>query len=105
MHYKEAGMISDRQFGFKRGRSTEDAFISLRHGVASSDKKYVVAIFVDIKGAFDNIWWPGIIHRIVQAGCSDTLISVIKDYFNNRLMTVGLKFERLTRKMERGCPL
>jgi len=102
--YKETGLESERQYGFKRQKSTEDAFIKLRRNIAESDRKYVVALFVDIEGAFDNIWWPALLNRVVESKCSGTLVSIMKSYLKNRKMVVRTKYDRLERQMERGCP-
>lgn len=49
-------MSSDRQYGFHPGRSTVDAIIKFREKVEHmSDKKYVLAIALDISGAFENV--------------------------------------------------
>lgn len=62
--YIDANMESFRQFDFKPNRSIEDSFLSFREGIVSTNKKYVVALFIDIEGAFDNLWWPAIITRV-----------------------------------------
>ena len=67
--YKEAGLESPDQFGFKKGKGTDDAFLSLRQVIKFTDKKYVITIFVDIEGAFDNLWLPAILARLVRAKC------------------------------------
>lgn len=56
------GGIHPRQYGFTRGKSTEDAIEAmLQHGrMFAATYKYVVSIFVDIKGSFDHAWWLGI---------------------------------------------
>lgn len=59
--YKDAGLESSDQFGFKKRKGTDDAFLSLRRAIKFTEKKYVITIFVDIEGAFDNLWWPAIL--------------------------------------------
>ena len=54
--YNEQGLESTRQFGFRKGKDTDDAFISIKKAISSNNKKYTVALFVDIEGAFDHIW-------------------------------------------------
>jgi len=49
------GLPSQKQFGFKAGLSTEDALIIFRKGI-DTEKTYVTALFIDIEGAFDNLW-------------------------------------------------
>lgn len=46
---------NDRQYGFMCGRSTEYAWDRLKNIVRGMNGKYVVGIFVDFKGAFDNL--------------------------------------------------
>lgn len=47
--------LSDRQYGFMQGRSTEDAIVDMSRIVAACDDKYAVGILFDIAGAFDNV--------------------------------------------------
>jgi len=53
--YKDSGLSSNKQYGFKIGKSTEDAILHFKNSVNSTSKKYVVALFIDIQGAFDNL--------------------------------------------------
>jgi len=101
--YKDIRLDSERQFGFKQRRSTEDAFLTLR-SIFETNRKHVVALFVDIESAFDNIWWPALIARVIKSECSGTLLTIMKSYLNNRKMMVRTKFDKLERRMERGCP-
>ncbi|KAG5869291.1 hypothetical protein JTB14_028630 [Gonioctena quinquepunctata] len=55
-HRKTIGVHPD-QYGYRSGRSTEDAINKAPGIVDESENKYVVAIFIDISGAFDNLWW------------------------------------------------
>lgn len=103
MNYKESKLDSTHQFGFKPGLSTEDAFLRFRDGVVS-DRRYVAALFVDIEGAFDNLWWEAIISRLLRAGCSSCLVDVVRSYLQKREMTISSQFNKISRYMERGCP-
>lgn len=102
--YAEKSLVNANQFGFKRGLSTEDAFSQFRKGVATSMKKYVVALFIDIEGAFDNLWWPAIRARLIEAECSGQLFASISSYFSQRTIKVRSSCEEVTRPMRRGCP-
>lgn len=104
MSYKDNKLENDRQFGFRAGRSTEDALVTLKRGTVDSEMKYIMLIFFDIEAAFDNLWWPTIISRLADAGCSSGIIKIVKSYFRNRKMVISSKFNCVTRKMQRGCP-
>lgn len=55
--YCSFGLPSSLQFGFKKGCSSKNAMHALLNARESPDK-YVGAVFIDINGAFDNLWWP-----------------------------------------------
>lgn len=46
--------------GFMSGLPTEDALNRLVRKVESAGAKHVVVIFVDIAGAFDNLWYTSL---------------------------------------------
>lgn len=102
--YKELSLENKNQYGFKKGKSTEDAIIHLLHSTNNSQKKYVVALFVDIQGAFDNLWWTTIKERLTKANCSSSLIKLITSYFKHRKVSIKSKFDSITCWMQRGCP-
>ena len=102
--YKDAGLESPNQYGFKKGKGTDDAFVNVRRAIQFTDKKYIIAIFIDIEGAFDNLWWPAILARLVSAGCSTHILKVAKSYFKCRKVLVQNKMETFSRYMEKGCP-
>lgn len=101
--YKENGLESNRQYGFKTGHSTEDALLKFRKAT-NTEKKYVIALFVDIEGAFDNLWWPAIKNRLIKAECSSSLIKIVDSYFKKRRMVIKSKYKEIAREMEKGCP-
>ena len=47
--------LSNSQYGFRVGKSTEDAIVKFRKIIKDSNSKYFLAVFFDIKGAFDNV--------------------------------------------------
>ena len=78
--YKEQGFECPNQFGFRKGKGVDNTFIKLRGTVRNSDEKNVIVLFVDIYGAFDNLWWPAVLARLAEAKCSSRIINVIKSY-------------------------
>ena len=102
--YREKGLESPRQFGFRQGRGTNDAFICLRRAIKQNDRKYSVILFVDIEGAFDSLWWSAVLTRIVEANCSTQMLNIIKSYFKNRKATIQCRTKSYSTKMQKGCP-
>jgi hypothetical protein len=68
-------MTLDRQYDFRPGRLTMDAIIKLREKAEQlCDKKYVLAIVLDISGStYHNVWWPNVMHELKRRGCADNL--------------------------------
>lgn len=48
--------LHPNQYGFRPKKSTEDALNRLVETVQQTEARYVMAIFVDVAGAFDNLW-------------------------------------------------
>ena len=57
-----ADSLSKKQFGFKRGTSTETALHKIAHTIERriTKKGYVLGTFLDIEGAFDNVSFKAI---------------------------------------------
>jgi len=102
--YIERGLDNHVQYGFKPGRATDDALHRVVTLIRGCPSKYAVIIFFDIAGAFDNLWWPGILSRITQTHCSSQLFSILRQYFSDRHMILSTRHDKVTKQMTKGCP-
>lgn len=103
--FHEHVMSSDRQYGFRPGRSTVDAITKLRGKVEEmGGKKYVLAIALDISGEFDNVWWPNVMHELKKRGCHDSLYRLTRSYFSDRIVQITGKNETISKSVTKGCP-
>jgi len=83
------GLEEDQiQFGFRKGRSIQDALNKFYKGIKEANGKYVIAIFIDIKEAFDNLWWPALYVILKKIGIPNYLIRVLGDYCENRIVNL-----------------
>ncbi|CAB0037853.1 unnamed protein product [Trichogramma brassicae] len=98
------GHESDSQFGFKVGRSTEDAILKLRQIVEESTSKYACAIPLDISGAFDNLWWPSLTNILRARGCPTNIFRVLKDYLHDREVIIQSTHQECSKKVTKGTP-
>ncbi|KAL4127230.1 hypothetical protein QTP88_011420 [Uroleucon formosanum] len=76
--------MSKRQYGFTKNLSTVDA---IQHALAWKNdrpEKYIHAVFFDITGAFDCLWWPQLIKDMRSAKCSEALIELTKSYLDDQ---------------------
>jgi hypothetical protein len=63
----------------------------------------IVLVSLDVKGAFDAAWWPGILNRLRACGCPKNLYDLTKGYFSQRQLTcqpTALDW----RGIIKGCP-
>lgn len=94
--------LCDSQYGFRKGLSAEDAWYDLKQSVKASDKKYVVGVFVDFKGAFDNLEWRKVLERLADLGLAD--IALWRSYFSDRGVYAAGIGGCIWKRVERGCP-
>ena len=88
--FEDNHLLSLKQFGFRKNRSTSDLLLQLTTKWNKSLDKglctYVVAL--DIAGAFDRVWHKGIIAKLKSLGINDNLLSLIQNYLQDRTLCV-----------------
>jgi hypothetical protein len=97
-------LYHDRQYGFRRGRGAEDAIAKVNSYIVNSDTKYVTGIFIDIKGAFDAVWWPAVVQELKYLQVPKNLISIIKSYFVDRTVNYRSNTVTVEKTTSKGCP-
>lgn len=107
-HLEENNIHAEKQYGFRANHCTDDAIHDiLKHVNAARKNKqinYNAIIFIDIKGAFDNAWWPHILNTLRNMKIPENIYKITQDYFRNRTAVItagGLKVEK---KLTKGCP-
>ncbi|KAK9701483.1 Reverse transcriptase (RNA-dependent DNA polymerase) [Popillia japonica] len=93
---------SASQYGFRGGRSTEDAWCTVKECVNGTACKYVLGIFVDFKGAFDSLRWDRLLVHLRDSGCME--MGVWYSYFKERKMRMKDAREEVWKDITRGCP-
>ena len=83
-------LLSDQQFGFRRGLGAADLLARLQHewslALAQSGEVHILA--ADIAGAFDKASHRGVLHKAVQYGLSGKLLAWLSSYLSNRHLQV-----------------
>ena len=96
---------SDRQYGFRKGRSTVDAIIAvvnaISKGKAGSKKRkgFCAAVALDIKNAFNSARWIDFIMSLVRKDVPEYLVRIIEDYLSDR----KVYYENITADMTGGA--
>lgn len=72
---EDNSLLSDTQFGFRRGKGTNDclALLSSEIQQAFAQKKQIASVFLDIKGAYDSVSIEVLCDKLQQRGFSSVL--------------------------------
>jgi hypothetical protein len=91
--FQRFNLMSENQFGFRRGCSTETASLQLVDYImpAFENKQYAMALFLDYSKAFDCVNRDILFEKLYRYGIRGTSLSFIKSYFNNRLQHVDFR--------------
>lgn len=83
-------ILSPSQFGFRQGKSTEDAVTALTSLVVDQLDKgnRCLAVFLDLKKAFDTVSVPILVSKLEKIGIRETPLALFKDYLSNRKQRV-----------------
>ena len=100
--------ISDRQYGFRRGRSAVDA-INLVMNIAKdivSKGGVAMAVSINIANAFNSLLWGKIHAALVRHRIPVYIRRVVQDYLKDRviLYNVGNHLPPIKRFIERRVP-
>lgn len=105
-HLVTNSILSPRQYGFRRGLSTDHALLDvvgrIEGGLARSEFTLVVSF--DVAKAFDNIPHKEIIRRMVYYHFDPSLVMLVADYLTNRQVKYGHHGGVVAGRITRGCP-
>ena len=112
---ESANGLSERQFGFRKARSTIDAINTVLNmaGTAiegkGAHKKYCAVITLDIKNAFNSAGWNHIMLSLSNLGVPAYILKILGDYFTNRTLwyntDVGMRCYKTTAGVPQGSVL
>lgn len=91
-YLNENNTISVNQFGFRRGKSTEDAVLELSDTVVKNfDKKLkTIGIFLDLSKAFDTVSIPILLAKLQHVGIRGIVHDLFRSYLTNRTQQVSI---------------
>lgn len=76
------GNISDTQFGYMTGRSTEvEEVVRI---VDNRYEKFCYGIFLNMSGAFGRVWWQEIVSKLHNRGVTGQCLRAMQDYLRGR---------------------
>ena len=101
------GIISDTQFGFRKGHSTAHAIQYSANIVNNSmkNKKHVLGIFIDLSKAFDTLDHTILLKKLENHGIRGIANDLMKSYLTNRHQYTCILHEKsLTECIKYGVP-
>lgn len=83
-------ILSSSQYGFRQGKCTQDAILELTKKITQQldHGKKSMAIYLDLKKAFDTVSVPTLVEKLERIGVRDIQLKLIKDYLTNRTQRV-----------------
>lgn len=100
-------LLSDRQYGFRNCRSTDDAVHDLTNHVvkALDNRDKCVAIFLDLAKAFDTVSIPLLCSKLEKMGIRGMPLKLFQNYLENRTQCVKIgEFISDELPMKHGVP-
>ncbi|XP_063374973.1 uncharacterized protein LOC134662630 [Cydia amplana] len=86
-YLEEKDLFSDRQYGFRRGRSTL-AYVTHCCGEAIERNGEELAVSLDISKAFDRVWHASLLSKIPAYGIPADFCSWLSDFLSDRSIRV-----------------
>lgn len=110
-HLEAKGGLSDRHYGFRRGRSTVDAFsadMKLVNGAGMGPlhrRELCALVSLDVANAFNSASWRRIEESLVAKGVPAYLVRVLTNYLSERSLLYGDSGRReISSGVLQGCP-
>lgn len=106
----KTGDLSDRQFGFRRGRQTVDAIRKVlkiadeAEAFSSRNRRLCAVITLDVRNAFNSASWQMILEELVKRQVDKSLINIISSYLSERSILIEAEGQRVKKNISSGVP-
>lgn len=98
-------ILPKNQAGFRKGKSCSDnlAYLTLQIDQALASKKEVLAAFLDVSEAFNNVLPDILINKLADIKCSEQLIKFVKFLTHERYIHTNIENNEI-KKISKGVP-
>lgn len=106
-HLQRNNLLSNLQFGFREGLSTEDAVYEVTRNIYSSidNNKKPLAIFLDLAKAFDTIPHDKLLQKLYNYGIRGVVHDLFASYLHKRLHYIKINnVKSESRHIQCGIP-
>ena len=89
---EQIGFINKHQSGFRRAKSTDDHPFRLSQSIMEGFNRgeHVVAAFLDVEKAFDNIWHNGLRYKVFMLDLPTKMMCWLPDFLVGRVIQVNV---------------
>jgi hypothetical protein len=105
-HIYSTEYLKSNQYGFIPQKSTIDAIMEVKEFIQEGFRKgeITVTVSLDVEGAFNSAWWPGVLRNLQESRCPRNLYNLAKSYFSQRKATLTTNNIYIEREVSKGCP-
>ena len=98
--------MNENKFGCRPQKSTVDVALATKDFVLKSlEAGDVVALeSLEVEGAFDGEWWPGIPRELRKCNCPKNLHKLTGNYFSQLTAVLSSNCIKVEKAINRGCP-
>lgn len=107
VYLEKFNILSSSQFGFRKGKCTEDAILDLTTLVSKhlDHGTKCLTVFLDLKKAFDTVSVPILVEKMEKIGIRGTPLSLLSNYLHDRTQRVKINDHvSYDTKIEYGVP-
>lgn len=92
-YLKKLNFISNKQFGFQKNKSTQDAICYLTNNIYQSmdNKMPCIGIFIDLAKAFDTVSHKILLEKLNKIGFRGKVLKLFKTYLEDRPQQVKIQ--------------
>lgn len=83
-------ILAENQYGFRAGKSTEDAVLELSSTIVEhlNNKQKALGIFLDLSKAFDTVSVPKLVEKLERVGIRGVALEIFRSYLSGRKQVV-----------------
>ena len=91
-HLGKIGFLNKHQLGFRRDKSTDDHLFRLLQSIIErlNRGEHVVAVFIDVEKAFDNVSHNRLRYKIFQSDLPTKMTRWLSDFLVDRVIQVNV---------------